>query len=223
LEAPLNKEGKYGFSFIEPVEGIVKRIDDPVQSKEEIMVKLRRALAGCILACLATAPAFLQSQTPGYSPLSPAAVGARVETVIQCGGEPCDARIFLLEVVRGEKAWQRIKAAGSSNTPPKGDLEYVLARMRFEMSARTPGSKSYQIRSGQTGQFLAFSAEGQPYEAPALALPKPELEGTLRSGESIEGWLAFAVPKSEGKPLMNFDPASGAARGQGKLIWFRLQ
>jgi hypothetical protein len=146
-----------------------------------------------------------------------------VETVIQCGGEPCDARIFLLEVVRGEKAWQRIKEANSSNTPPEGDLEYVLARMKFEMSSRTPGSKSYSIRSGQTGQFHAFSAEGQPYETPALVLPKPELEGTLRSGESMEGWIAFGVLKSEAKPLMNFDPASGAAKGQGKLIWFRLQ
>lgn len=186
-------------------------------------MKLRRTLAGLILAYLVIAPALLQSQTPGYSPLNPAAVGARVETMIQCGGEPCDARIFLLEVVRGEKAWQRIKAASSSNAAPKGDLEYLLARMRFEMSSRTPGSKSYQIRSGQTGQFLAFSAEGQPYETPALVLPKPELEGTLRSGESIEGWLAFLVLKSEAKPLMNFDPASGAAKGQGKLIWFRLQ
>ena len=186
-------------------------------------MKLRRTLAWFILAYLVTAPALLQSQIPGYSPFSPAAVGARVETVIQCGGEPCDARIFLLEVVRGEKAWQRIQAANSSNTPPEGDLEYVLARMRFEMSSRTPGSKSYPIRSGQTGQFFAFSAEGQPYETPALVLPKPALEGLLRSGESIEGWLAFRVPKSEAKPLMNFDPASGAAKGQGKLIWFRLQ
>jgi hypothetical protein len=186
-------------------------------------VKLRRTPAWLFLACLVTAPALLQSQIPGYSPLSPAAVGARVETVIQCGGEPCDARIFLLEVVRGEKAWQRIQAANPSNTPPEGDLEYVLARMRFEMSSRTPGSKSYSIRSGQTGQFHAFSAEGQPYETPALVLPKPELEGTLRSGESMEGWIAFGVLKSEAKPLMNFDPASGAAKGQGKLIWFRLQ
>jgi hypothetical protein len=187
------------------------------------MAKLGRTLARFVLACTAMVPGFLQSQTPGYSPLTPAAGGARVDTVIQCGGEPCDARIYLLEIVRGEKAWERIKAASSSNRPASGGLEYVLARMKFEMSARTPGSKSYQIRSGQTGQFLAFSAEGQPYETPALVLPKPELEGTLRSGESMEGWLAFAVPKSEGKPLMNFDPASGGGKGQGKLIWFRLQ
>ena len=192
------------------------------------MVKLRKTLAGCVLALLATAafapvPALPQSQTPGYSPFSPASVGTRVETVIQCGGEPCDARIFLLEVVRGVKAWERIKAASPSNSPPGGDFEYLLARLRFEMSARTPGSKSYQIRSGQTGQFLAFSADGKPYETPSLVLPKPELEGTLRSGESIEGWLAFLVPKNESKPLMNFDPASGAARGQGKLIWLQLR
>jgi hypothetical protein len=186
-------------------------------------MKVRKTLAVLVLACLVTVPGVLQSQTQGYSPLSPAAVGVRVETVIQCGGEPCDAKISLLEIVRGEKAWQRIKAADSSNVQPKADQEYVLAHMRFEMSARTPGSKSYQIRSGQTGQFLAFSAEGQPYETPGLVLPKPELAGTLRSGEPMEGWLAFLVSKNEAKPLMNFDPASGAAKGQGRLIWFRLQ
>ena len=219
LEAVLNRGGKCGFSFIEPVIAIGAQR----KARRKQTMKVRRTLAVLVLACLVTVPGVLQSQTQGYSPLSPAAVGARVETVIQCGGEPCDTKISLLEIVRGEKAWQRIKAADSSNAQPKADQEYVLAHMRFEMSARTPGSKSYQIRSGQTGQFLAFSAEGQPYETPALVLPKPELTGALRSGESIEGWLAFLVPKSEAKPLMNFDPASGAAKGQGKLIWFRLQ
>lgn len=168
-------------------------------------------------------PEVVLAQTPGYSPFSPAEVGYRVETVVQCGNEPCDTRIVLLDVVRGKRAWERLKKEAAANKPAARDFEYVLARVKFEMSARTPGDKSFQIRSGQTGQFHAFSANGEPYEIPDVMLPNSAIEGILRSGDSLEGWVAFQIPQSEKKPLMNFDPAAGAARGQGRLIWFQLQ
>src|ERR1035441_8109624 len=53
------------------------------------------------------------------------------------GDELYDAQITVLEVVRGEQAWTMVKSASDSNKPPDVGFEYLLARIRFEFSART--------------------------------------------------------------------------------------
>src|ERR1700688_2700283 len=53
------------------------------------------------------------------------------------GDELYDVRITVKDVVRGEKAWELVKSASSSNRSAGSGLEYVLARVRFEFSART--------------------------------------------------------------------------------------
>jgi hypothetical protein len=191
---------------------------------------MRRKAIVCILATViliiagyAESPA--QAPIPGSSPFSPAPVGGLVQSTVYSGGsasslEPYDVKITLLEVMRGEKAWDLIKEASVSNKPPKAGSEYILARIRFDYSASgVPGDKVWEISNEQ---FTALSSDGKLYETPSIVLPKPELSGSLRSGGSIEGWRVFQVPREDNKPLMTFDPASGGGMLRGKVIWFQL-
>lgn len=180
-----------------------------------------RIVIGFSLACLFFAMVICleTARAQGDSPHHPIPVGVPVVTMIECGEgytslELYDARITLLEIVRGKKAWERIKEASPSNTPPDAGFEYILARIKFGLSKRgLPGDKNYDLKGVQ---FSAFSIDGREYKILLSVQPKPELSGRLRSGDSLEGWLAFLVAKEDGKPLMNFN------REHDGGIWFQL-
>jgi hypothetical protein len=145
-----------------------------------------------------------------------ARTGVTASAIVEVGDmyrspEIYDAGITVLEVMRGEKAEDLIKNASGLNTPAQNGFEYVLARIRFEFSARgAPGDKTWILN---TTQFQAFSGDGTRYGTPSIVLPEPELAGDLRSGDSREGWIAFEVAEQDRQPLMIFD--------QGN-VWFQL-
>ena len=180
-----------------------------------------RVIIGYSLACLVLTLVFCVETTTaqGRSPSSPVPVGIPVVTTVECGTgysslELYDARLTLLEIVRGEKAWNLIKEASVFNKPPKVGFEYIVARIRFEFFKRGfPGDKNYELREDQ---FTAVSISGREYEAPSVLPLKPRLSGTLSSGKSLEGWVTLLVPKEDNKPLMNFD------REHDGGIWFQL-
>ena len=129
-------------------------------------------------------------------------------------------KITLVEVFRGERAWDLLKGTTPANKPSKTGFDYILVRVKLELSARRPGREcSLELRPEQ---FAAFSADGKEYEAPSIVIPKPGLSGNLRSGQSFEGWRAFLVDQGDGKPLMAYDPASGGGMSRGKIVWFQL-
>ena len=178
------------------------------------------------LIILATALPMVSAQTQGASPSSPAPAGATVAGIIECGEgytshELYDMKITLLEVIRGEEAWKRIREASSSNKPAASGTEYLLARIRFEYSARgTPGTCIYPLAPKE---FTAYSAKGEDYETVSVVPPKPKLRKDLKSGEAAEGWLVFAVPKEDKAPLMLYSAAdSGGAVEHGGGKWFLL-
>ena len=182
-------------------------------------------LATVILIIAGYAESQAQAPGPGSSPFSPALVGILVQSTVYSGGsasslEAYDVKMTLLEVVRGEKAWDLLKEASVSNKPPKPGSEYILARIRFEYSASgVPGDKVWELGKEQ---FTALSPDGKLYETPSIVPPKPELSGSLRSGSSIEGWRVLQVSREDNKPLMSFDPASGGGMLRGKVLWFQL-
>lgn len=117
--------------------------------------------------------------------------------------ETYDARITVIEVMRGERAWDLLKKQDASNREPDSGLEYVLARVRFEFMAKgKPGDKIYDLREDQ---FIAFSSDGSTqYPAANAVPPKPRLTGTLRSGDSAEGWIVLIVAPNDLKPFTAF-------------------
>jgi len=137
------------------------------------------------------------------------------------GDELYDAKITVLQVVRGEKAWEIVKGTDASNKPPDAGSEYLLARIRFEFSARTsPSHYRYTI---EEGQFTATSSDGKEYAAASFAEPpKPRLSGTLAPGGALEGWVAFQVPRKSDKLLMIFQEDVGSVIHRGGGAWFRL-
>jgi hypothetical protein len=154
-------------------------------------------------------------------------VGAPLSTIIifgdqyNGGDELYNVKITVAEVVRGEKAWELIKHASPSNRPSGPSLEYVLARVRFEFSARTsPEHYSYAL---DQAQFTAMSADDKPYEPAVLAAqPQPALHATLRSGDSAEGWVAFLVPRGDHTPRMMFREDVGSVIHEGNGSIFKL-
>jgi len=153
-------------------------------------------------------------------------VGAPVTAIIEfgdqyLGSELYNARITVLQLERGEKAWDIVRQASTRNLSPKPGFEYLLARVRFEFSARTlPAHDSYNVKPVQ---FTAMAPDGQEFDAPILAVsPKPSLSGTLKPGDALEGWLAFLVPQKLSKPLMVFREDVGVVSHSGGGTFFQL-
>jgi hypothetical protein len=130
-------------------------------------------------------------------------------------------KITLLQVLRGEEAWKRIKEASGSNKPAAPGLEYILARVKFEYHARTiPGKCVHPLAPEQ---FVAYTADGDGYKPSSAAPPKPEMRKGVKSGDSMEGWLVFAVAKDDRAPLMSFTADAGGAVQHGEPKWFLLR
>jgi hypothetical protein len=181
-----------------------------------------------VLACLilAAVASINTAAAQGQSPSNAAPIGLSIKTRVECGEragsmEPYDAKIAVLEVLRGKEAWERIKAANASSQPPKAGFDYVLARIAFEMKAiLAPGNKTFEL--ARKMQFIALTADGNEHDPPSVAPPNPELHRTVRSGEPAEGWIVLQVEQSNGKPVMFFDPAAGGAMGGGRVLFFQL-
>jgi hypothetical protein len=141
--------------------------------------------------------------------LDPYPIGTPVTTTITFGDayataiETYDARITVIEVMRGRRAWDLLKKQNALNRQPDSEFEYILARVRFEFTAKgKPGDKIYDLREDQ---FVAFSSDGSTrYSATNAIPPKPRLSGTLHSGDSAEGWIVFIVARYDRKPFTAF-------------------
>jgi Domain of unknown function (DUF4352) len=171
-------------------------------------------------------PAFGSAAQSNSANLDAHPVGAPVAFIIEfgeqyLGAELYDAKITVLEVVRAEKAWDLLKQANASNPLPRPGFDYVLARVRFEFSARTsPAPDSYVVNETQ---FAATDADGREFAVPDISTyPQPALRGTLKPGDSLEGWLVFLVPKNVSRPLMVFREDVGEVSHRGGGTWLEL-
>jgi hypothetical protein len=190
-------------------------------------------LAASLLA-VAVAVAFALATSAGAQSMKPrpvssytTPVGVPLRTIIvfgdqyEGGDELYDVTCTVLEVVRGEAARKMARDANAENQSPGAGLEYLLARVRFQFSARAePHHYDYEL---DPAQFSAMSAATVPYAVAALSSPvKPELRATLRSGDSAEGWVAFVVPRGDHTPLMIFRADVGSVIHEGDASYFKL-
>jgi hypothetical protein len=171
-----------------------------------------------IAACAFSAAS---AQTLGSSPSAAANKGDTITGILECGEGYTSHELFDMKIIRGEDAWQRLKEANNTNKPAPSGSEYLLARVKFEYFARgVPGLCAHPL---VPEQFTAYSAKGEDYKAASIAPPKPEMRKKIKSGESIEGWLAFEVAKEDAAPLMSFSADAGGAVQHGEPKWFRLR
>jgi len=148
----------------------------------------------------------------GSSQRNPVPIGKTIKTKIERGDRYSapviyDLEITLLEILRGQEAWERGKAQEVLNELAKSGFEYILAHLKvgFFRRGRGLGGDVYEIREGQ---ILAVSADGKTqYEIPAVPQqPQPQLvDLSFKPGESHSGWILLQVPKNEAKPLLLFN------------------
>lgn len=190
---------------------------------------MKRRQLYCLLAAsimIAATANLLPAQTPGSSPLAPAPAGIALTGIVECGKgytshELYDMKITLIEVIRGEEAWKRIREASLSNKASEPGFEYLLARVKFEYYARgTPGLCIHQL---SPQQFSAVSLDGQDYQIAQVVPPKPEMRKDMKSGETVDGWIAFAVSQQDKAPLMTYSADQGGAIVHGGAKWFLLR
>ena len=199
----------------------------PIHEQRRTLLKLIQTYALITLLSISTfVLPVVSAQTQGSSPSSPVPIGLTLDTIIECGEgyrshELYDARITLDKILRGEKAWERIKAADGSNPPAVDGFEYVLVRVRFEYNARgLPGTCIHPL---SPEYFTAYSANGEAYAKAPVIPPQPELRKQLKAGDTFEGWLAFLVKRQDEAPLVYYsiDEGGGTQHGGGK--WFVLR
>jgi hypothetical protein len=156
---------------------------------------------------------------------NPAAIADPVLSMIELGSVNSsiyDTTIIVLEVIRGKDAMKLIKKANSVNKKPADGYEYVLVKIKFQLKGRVV-SDTMSMELGDTPlQWVALTSELIDYPPISVVVPKPALAGKLKAGESMEGWVVFAVKKNDMKPVMVFNPDSGGATGRGKTLFFKL-
>ena len=117
--------------------------------------------------------------------------------------------ITVLEVVRGSKALDMLKAADASNDFPRTGYEYVLARVKFVY-----GPEGNLIYTLIKDYFRAYSSDNKEYVTPSIIEPKPTLIGSvLFPAKTTEGWVTFMVAQNDSKPVMLYT---------GTASWFQL-
>ncbi len=159
------------------------------------------------------------------SSTSPAAVGSRVRSMVELGSvytNIYDIAITVLETVRGKEAMDRLKAASPENKMPAEGFEYVLARVKFEFKGRAVSDTLNFDLGDEPLQWVALSADLTEYPRVSVSVPKPALVGIVKPGQSVEGWVGFAVDSKDSKPVMVFDPDTGGATGRGRTLFFKL-
>jgi hypothetical protein len=174
------------------------------------------------MAAASLQPAIAQDN----SSTNPAAMGSPVRSMVELGSvytNIYDLTITVLETVRGNAAMDRLKAASPENKMPAEGFEYVLARIKFEFKGRAVSDKLPFDLGDVPLQWIALAGKDlTEYDRVSLTAPKPALSGMVKPGQSVEGWVAFAVDKKDSKPVMVFDPDTGGATGRGRTLFFKL-
>ena len=190
------------------------------------------ACIGIILSGIATTPTIstsgneltLAAQTEMARTVPVKRIAAPIGTTVLCtidveGTGPSeygqhelhDVKITVLEVVRGNKAWELIQAADASNRRPDTGFEYLLTRIRFEYSVQDPqGNMLYTLNQDC---FKLYSSDNKEYPIPSITSAKPELIGReFYPGSSYEGWVPFMAAMND-EPIL-FYPQGG--------VWFQF-
>ena len=149
-----------------------------------------------------------------YSRTNPAPVGTAQTIVIDSYSGKYTATITVVEALRGDLAWQQIKAANQFNNLPADGKEYILVKVKATIES-TAEDKSVSFYNGS---LTAYSSSNVEYKSAGVVVPKPALSGNVFAGGTLEGYVAFTVDKTDSAPKTvygeNYDGSGG--------IWFAL-
>ena len=122
-------------------------------------------LAAALLALTTAAslhPAFAQDNSSS----NPAAIGARVRSMVELGSvysNIYDIAITVLETCRGTDAVERLKAADPDVAMPPQGFEYLLARIKFELKGRAVTDNLTFTLGDEPLQWVALASDLTEY------------------------------------------------------------
>jgi len=178
-----------------------------------------------VLLVSASVASFQPALAQDNSSTNPSAIGSRVRSMVELGSvysNIYDITITVLETVRGNNAMDQLKAADPSIGMPAEGFEYVLARIKFELKGRAVSDQLPFNLGDDPLQWVALASDLTEYPGISVTAPKPALVGRVTPGDSMEGWVAFAVDQKDSGPVMVFDPDTGGATGRGRTLFFKL-
>lgn len=125
----------------------------------------------------------------------------------------CTYEITVINAIRGDAAWKKIKNTNIFNEPASDNTEYVLAYIEFKyISGNGPkgfGSDLYSV----------FSGDGERERTIGKAIaPNPSIHKSINPGESIKGYIVLVADKNDKQPKLGYGYT--ASREDG--IWFKL-
>lgn len=157
----------------------------------------------------------------GHSRKYPAPIGTTVTVefleYFSDGWNTVNASMTVLEITRGEQAWNIMKTIKSYSDPPPSGYDYVFVKLRFEyLAGPTPESDFDSF------YFYLISSEGVEvssnnfylYQGLDVAVPEPSQQ-TVYPGATTEGWELLLAETIDPSPVMTFRTADGG-------IWFKL-
>jgi hypothetical protein len=129
----------------------------------------------------------------GTDRASPAPFGEAVTTE--------DWQVTVLEVVRGDKAWQMAQEANQFNEPPAAGMEYVAVRLHVRYIGTTDKAEAISDVS-----FKTTGSANVLYDLPSIVDPEPALDVTLFPGGGYEGWVIMQAAQGETGLNLVFEP-----------------
>ena len=156
------------------------------------------------------------STTPSgtYGRLSPAPIGTAQSVNVSNILEKYNASVVVLETVRGEKAWNMVKAANQFNSAPKAGMEYIVAKVRVSINSV---SEDKAISLSEFS-FDTYSSDNVEYDTASVVDPDPAFSGNVFAGGTLEGYITVQVGISDPSPKLVFGAGYDGSGG----IWFSL-
>lgn len=152
--------------------------------------------------------------TNKYSMQNPTPIGTEQAVTFKSFSDSYTANVTVKEIIRGDKAYELIKAANMFNSEAGEGYEYILAKIDFKLT-NAPGGKKYDL-AGYS--FDLVSDKGKTYDKVLIVSPEPKLDAELYKGASNEGYVAFKVGVNDKMPKMTFGRNYDGTGG----IWFKV-
>jgi len=161
-----------------------------------------------------TDPTTTPTPALGYSRNNPAPIGTTLSTEFNLIADTYIVEITLVEIIRGEEAWDIVSDANMFNDPPESSYEYVLVKIRFHyMSCVPPEDTEFDWY-----YFEAVSSQGQTFDEPFVVAPDPQLT-PVYPGATTEGWEVLLVKVDDLAPLLTFGTEGDSDTSR---VWFQL-
>jgi hypothetical protein len=110
--------------------------------------------------------------------------------------------VRVLDMIRGDEAWNLLQAANYSNDTPPDGWEYIL--IRYRLRSKLEGTDEETLGMHLTGDanilYYSFNTHAVPID--------PILTSYLRGGEESEGWEAYLIHENESNLMLVLDDLS---------------